>query len=195
LPGVVRRKSCTIVRNVLCSLCHPRPLPLNAKHLPQFLRTALLRDVTMKKVDRSYIGHVRPPSTLKVEAAQCRAFVSAIGEINPIYQDIDAARNAGFRGIPIPPTYLFCLQMMSSEKSYALYSELGIDVGRLLHGEQGFKYHMPIYVGDELTFHLKILDIQDKKNGAMTLIVQQIRIENGEGIHVAELDQTTVVRN
>jgi acyl dehydratase len=149
----------------------------------------------MKKVDKSYIGHARPPSTVKVEAAQCRAFVNAIGETNPIYRNIDAAMNAGFRDIPIAPTYLFCLQMMSSTKSYALYGELGIDVGRLLHGEQGFKYHMPIHVGDELTFHLKILDIQDKKNGAMTLIVQQIRVVNGEGIHVADLDQTTVVRN
>ena len=149
----------------------------------------------MTKVDKSYIGHVRPPSTVKVEAAQCRAFVNAIGETNPIYRNIDAARNAGFRDIPIAPTYLFCLQMMSSTKSYALYGELGIDVGRLLHGEQGFRYRMPIHVGDELTFHLKILDIQDKKSGAMTLIVQQIRVVNGEGIHVADLDQTTVVRN
>ena len=149
----------------------------------------------MKKFDKSYIGHVRSPSTVKVEAAQCRAFVDAIGETNPVYRDVDAARNAGYRALPVPPTYLFCLQMMSSEKSYALYSELGIDVGRLLHGEQGFKYHLPIHVGDELTFHHKILDIQDKKNGAMTLMVQEIRVENGEGYHVADLHQTTVVRN
>jgi acyl dehydratase len=164
--------------------------------LAQFLRALLLPGChDVKKVDRSYIGHLRPPSALKVEAAQCRAFVNAIGETNPIYQNVDAARNAGFRDIPIPPTYLFCLQMMSSEKSYALYRELGIDVGRLLHGQQGFKYHKPIHVGDELTFQLRILDIQDKKNGAMTLIVQQIRVENSQGVHVADLDQITVVRN
>jgi len=149
----------------------------------------------LNKVDKSYIGHVRPPSTVKVEAAQCRAFVNAIGETNPIYRDVDAARKAGFRGLPIPPTYLFCLQMMSSEEAYAAYRELGIDVGRLLHGEQGFEYHSPIYVGDELTFHHRILDVQDKKDGAMTLIVQEIRVENGEGYHVADLHQTTVVRN
>jgi acyl dehydratase len=136
------------------------------------------RDVTiLNKVDKSHIGHVRPPSTVKVEAAQCRAFVNAIGETNPIYRDIDAARKAGFRGLPIPPTYLFCLQMMSLEKAYATYQELGIEVGRLLHGEQGFKYHLPIYVGDELTFR------------------HRIRVENGEGHHVADLHQTTVVRN
>ena len=53
----------------------------------------------------------------------------------------------------------------------------------------------PIHVGDELTFHHRILDVQDKKDGAMTLIVQEIRVENGEGYHVADLHQTTVVRN
>jgi acyl dehydratase len=153
------------------------------------------RDVMIKKVDKCYIGHVRAPLSLKVDAGQCRAFVNAIGETHPVYRDIDAAKSAGFRDIPIPPTYLFCLQMMSSENSYAFYRELGIDVGRLLHGEQGFKYHLPIHVGDELTFHHKILDIQDKKNGAMTLLVQQTRVVNGEGRHVADLDQITIVRN
>jgi len=154
------------------------------------------RDVTIvNKVDQSYIGHVRPPSTVKIEAAQCRAFVNAIGETNPVHRNVDAATKAGFRALPIPPTYLFCLQMMSLEKAYSAYQELGIDVGRLLHGEQGFKYHLPIYVGDELTFHHKVLDVQDKKNGAMTLIVQEIRVENGDGDHVADLQQTTVVRN
>jgi hypothetical protein len=49
--------------------------------------------------------------------------------------------------------------------------------------------------GDELTFHHRILDVKDKKDGAMTLIVQGIRVENGEGYHVADLHQTTVVRN
>jgi hypothetical protein len=29
----------------------------------------------------------------------------------------------------------------------------------------------------------------------MTLIFQQVRVENGEGRHVADLDQTTVIRN
>ena len=57
------------------------------------------------------------------------------------------------------------------------------------------KYARENYVGDELTFHHRILDVQDKKDGAMTLIVQGIRVENGEGYHVADLHQTTVVRN
>jgi len=133
--------------------------------------------------------------TFPVEAGHIMLFARAVGDTNPVYRDVDAARKAGFRAIPIPPTYLFCLQMMSSEKAYAVWKELGIDVGRLLHGEQGFRYHSPIYVGDELTFHHKVLDVQDKKSGAMTLIFQQVRVENGEGRHVADLDQTTVIRN
>jgi acyl dehydratase len=146
-------------------------------------------------VDTSYIGHVRPPTTIKVEAGQLRFFLKAIGEDDPVYHDVEAARAAGYRDIPIPPTYLFCLQMMSSTKSYALYQELGIEIGRLLHGEQGFVYHAPICVGDELTFRLQISDIQDKKGGAMTLLTQQIRVENDHGVHVADLDLKTIVRN
>ncbi len=195
-PTSVARNICTIVRNALCNTLPSAATAAEGEAtLLWFDRIPPPLDVMIKKVDKSYIGHVRAPSTLKVDAGQCRAFVNAIGETNPVYRDVDAARGAGFRDIPIPPTYLFCLQMMSAENAYAFYRELGIDVGRLLHGEQGFKYHLPIHVGDELTFHQKILDIQDKKNGAMTLLVQQTMVVNGEGRHVADLDQITIVRN
>lgn len=149
----------------------------------------------MKKIDKSFIDHPRPSTTVKVDAGQAKFFVKAIGETNPVYLDVAAAKAAGYRGLPIPPTYLFCLLMMSVENSYAIWDELGIEVGRLLHGEQGFKFHKPVYVGDELTYTPKVLDVQDKKGGVMTMITQRIHVENGEGVHVADLHGVTVVRN
>ncbi len=52
---------------------------------------------------------------------------------------------------PVPPTYLFCLEMMDAERPFEFLTELKIDLARVLHGEQRFTYHAPAVVGDKLT--------------------------------------------
>lgn len=146
-------------------------------------------------IDQSLIGRTQPPTRATIEPGRLRFFLDAIGETGAIYRDREAARAAGFRDIPVPPTYLFCLRMMDDPRPMALFDELGIDIGRLLHGEQGFVYHQPAYVGDTLTFSNRIVNVAEKKGGAFTIIVHQTRVENAAGVHVADLTGTTVVRN
>ena len=65
----------------------------------------------------------------------------------------------------------------------------------MLHGEQRFDYHAPVVVGDTLTFRPKVTSVTDKKGGAMTLIVVETEITNQNGVHVADVSRTVVVRN
>ena len=62
-----------------------------------------------------------------------------------------AAQAAGYAATPVPPTYLFCLEMMDAEQAFEFLTVLGIDLARVLHGEQRFAYHAPVMVGDTLT--------------------------------------------
>jgi acyl dehydratase len=71
-------------------------------------------------VDRSAIGHSFTPVHATVEPGRLRYFFNALGERNPIYRDTEAAKAAGYAAIPIPPTYLFCLEMMDAEKPFEL---------------------------------------------------------------------------
>ena len=66
-------------------------------------------------VDRSAIGRSFTPVTAHVEPGRLRYFCETIGERSPIYRDAQAARAAGYPAIPVPPTYLFCLEMMDAE--------------------------------------------------------------------------------
>ena len=63
-------------------------------------------------IDRKFIGHAFPVHTTDVEKGRLRFFAKAIGETNPIYTEESAAKDAGYRAIPAPPTYLFCLEML-----------------------------------------------------------------------------------
>ena len=145
-------------------------------------------------LDRQYIGHTMPKFSATVEKGRLRFFAKAIGETDPVYTDEAAARAAGHPGLPVPPTFLFCLEMESPDPA-AIRNLLGLDYRRLLHGEQGFTYHRMAYAGDELSFEQRIEDIYDKKGGALDFVLRKTRVTNQRGEHVADLRTVTVQRN
>ncbi|MFC0241768.1 MaoC family dehydratase N-terminal domain-containing protein [Rhodopseudomonas telluris] len=146
-------------------------------------------------VDQSAVGLRFTPVTAAVEPGRLRYFFETLGENNSLYRDPAAAKAAGYKGIPIPPTYLFCLEMLDNEKPFEFLTALDIDLGKVLHGEQSFAYHAPVVVGDTLTFQSSVASVADKKGGAMTLIVVETAVTNQDGVHVADTARTIVVRN
>ena len=145
-------------------------------------------------IDRRHIGHTMAPFTVPVEAGRLRFFAKATGQADPVYTDPAAARDAGHRDLPVPPTFLFCLEM-EGPNAGALRELLGLDYRRLLHGEQRFSYHAMACAGDQLRFEQRIEDIYDKKGGALEFVVRLTRVTNQHGVLVAELRSTTVQRN
>ena len=145
-------------------------------------------------IDKKFIGHVMPRFSAVVEAGRLRFFAKATGQTDPVYSDEAAARAAGHPGLPVPPTFLFCLEMESPDPA-AIRDLLGMDYRTLLHGEQGFTYHRQAYAGDMLSFEQRIDDIYDKKGGALEFVVRGTRVLNQRDELVAELRAVTVIRN
>ncbi|MGO9742767.1 MAG: MaoC family dehydratase N-terminal domain-containing protein [Roseiarcus sp.] len=145
-------------------------------------------------VDSRAIGMKLPPVRAHVDARRLRFFLDTIGETNPVYRDREAARAAGFRDIPIPPTFLFCLEMLDSDAPYDLVRRLDIDLARMLHGEQKFVYHAPAVVGDTLLFLSEVANVTRKKGGALTLIDVVTRVVNQDDLPVADALRVMIVR-
>jgi acyl dehydratase len=129
-----------------------------------------------------------------VEKGQLRFFAKATGESNPIYFDENAARAAGHHALPALPTFLFSLDLLAPG-AHGMLALLGVDIGRVLHGEQSFSYQKQIYAGDTITLKTTITDIYEKKSGALEFIVQDTRAENQKGEAVGTARSITVVRN
>jgi acyl dehydratase len=146
-------------------------------------------------VDQTAVGRRFNPVTASVEPGRLRYFLETIGESNPVYRDERAAQAAGYRGLPIPPTYLFCLEMMDAENPFEFLETLDVDLARVLHGEQSFTYHAPVCVGDVVTFRSHVTDVKDKKGGALTFIGVATAVTNQDGVRVADAARTIVVRN
>jgi acyl dehydratase len=146
-------------------------------------------------VDQSAVGRAFTPVTARVEPGRLRFFLDTIGEANPLYRDEKAAQAAGYAAAAVPPTYLFCLEMMDATEPFEFLRALDIDLARVLHGEQRFDYRAPVVVGDTVTFKPRVTGVTEKKGGAMTLIVVETAVTNQNGVHVADLSRTVVVRN
>lgn len=145
-------------------------------------------------IDKSHIGKTFPTHAVTVEASRLRFFAKAIGETNPIYTDQVAAQQAGYQTFPVPPTFLFSLEM-ERENALDWLDEVGMVLARVLHGEQSFVYHHPACAGDVLQFDTYISDIYDKKNGALEFVSKQTRVTNQNGQHIADLKTVLVQRN
>lgn len=146
-------------------------------------------------VDQSAVGRSFAPVKAHVEPGRLRNFLNAIGEGNLVYRDVEASEVAGYSRPPIPPTYLFCLEMMDAERPFEFIEALNIDLARVLHGEQRFTYRAPVTIGDTLTFQSYVSHVIDKKDGALTFVTVEAKVTNQHGLHVADAVRTIVVRN
>jgi len=145
-------------------------------------------------IDKKWIGHRFPASTLTIERGRLQFFAKAIGESRPAYTDLAAARAAGFPDLLVPPTFLFAVELDSGTLE-RLITQLQIPIPKLLHGEQGFTYHRAAYAGDTVTVHSTITDIYEKKNGALEFVVKTSRALNQREEVVAELRSVIVCRH
>lgn len=144
-------------------------------------------------LDKTRIGMRLPTLSCVADARQLRFFAKATGETNPVYFDEKAAQEAGFPGLPLPPTFLFTLEFEQPGSEWR--QAIGLQQARILHGEQSFSYHRMAYAGDILNFESHIADIYEKKAGALEFVIRVARVTNQRGEHVADLRSVIVQRN
>lgn len=144
-------------------------------------------------IDASAVGRAQADLTVTVERGRLRFFAKAIGETDPTYIDVDAARSAGHNDLPVPPTFFFSLDL-ERPNPFAYLTDLGVDLRRVLHGEQGFTYHAMAHAGDELTLRSSITDLYTRKGGALEFVVRETEVTRS-GEPVATLRNVAVVQN
>jgi hypothetical protein len=145
-------------------------------------------------LDRSFIGSVFESFSILVEPSRLKFFANTIGETDPVFFDRSLAKAAGYKDVMVPPTFLWCLEM-TRENPLDTLELLGIDIAKILHGEQSFRYFNSAYSGDTLTYKAHIADIYDKKKGQLEFVVRETQIINQDDVPIAELRTTVIVRN
>jgi acyl dehydratase len=143
------------------------------------------------------VGRPTGAATIHVERGPVNKFAQAITDPNPVYQSVDAAREAGFENIPAPPTFTFAAAHWGTfpedqppdptagrgSPMRELMGGLMAEGGIVLHGEQEFLYHKPVQVGETLHQEGKIVDLYTKeaKGKTMTFLVMETVFKDDAG--------------
>ena len=143
--------------------------------------------------DKSKLGYEFPSQSLDVEKGKIAEFAMAVAqkdskkEIKPIYADLSAAKKAGYPGIVIPPTFPISLILQIGEGLMEAANTLGINMGRLLHGEEEYEYFSSVCAGDVITGQTKVVNMYDKEKKdkpgkfmEFTVLETEIRNQRGE---------------
>jgi acyl dehydratase len=143
-------------------------------------------------LNRALIGRTyKGERSFEVGREHIRRFADAIGDTNPLYTDVEAAKAAGYSDVVAPPTFLTTLGM-SETGGPVRDPELGLDYSRVVHGEQRFIHHRPVHPGDVLSSTTVIEEIRDA--GSNEMLKLRMDITDASGAVVCEAHNLVVSR-
>jgi acyl dehydratase len=145
-------------------------------------------------IDPQHLGRSFGPYAYTVSRAQIARFADALGDRNPIYHDLAAARAAGFADLPAPPTLATSFGLWANPALLADLAAIGAPLPRLLHGEQSYCYYAPICAGDTLIARAAIVELEAKagRRGPFQRMTLETMLTNQRG-ELALLDRLAVV--
>jgi acyl dehydratase len=147
--------------------------------------------------DKSKIGHSFPPFTAEVYRNKIRELALAIGDANPIYHSREAAQAADCDDVPLFPTTPTMFSFWNDLQRRSELAKVGVNVMRILHGEEEYEYLASIHPGDVLTGVTTIVagkSRQGKDGSSMDIVTTETRYTNQHNQPVLNARTTIVVR-
>jgi hypothetical protein len=144
-------------------------------------------------IPSSAIGTELLPVSALVERGRLRFFAEAIGEFDPLYSDLAAARAAGYPDLPVPLTFLFGLELDGPDP-FSWLTDFGVDLRFVLHGSQRFSYNQLAFAGDDLLLKPTISSVYEKRGGALEFVIVDTLVTRGAET-IATSTKTVVVRH
>ena len=137
------------------------------------------------------VGKTYPPVSYAVGREKVREFAGVVGEEDPRYHDVEAAREAGYADVVAPP--MFAVVYSGRAVGPALFDpEVGIDFSRMVHGGQEFVWGAPVVAGDEISTEVEVKDVAER--GGLQFFVFESRSTNQDGETVCTGKWTNIVR-
>ena len=127
-----------------------------------------------------------------VTAKDIQSFAEAMGDLNPLYTDVETARAAGYPDVIAPP--MFCMRMRGGK----LLPEVPLPSGLMsLNAGQELEFHAEIIAGQTYTITARVADVYEKtgRSGPMEIIVRESTITDTEGRTIVTIRERQIVRS
>jgi len=132
-------------------------------------------------INTEAIGKEYPPLVYAVGREKIREFAVAVGETDPLYLDVGAARAAGYDDVVAPP--MFAVVYAGASVTPALFDpEVGIVFAMLVHGRQEFAWGRVVVAGEEITTTTAVKDITSRAGLGFYVFETTSKAENGDTV-------------
>ena len=121
-------------------------------------------------------GKTYPPVAFEVEEARVRTFAGAVA----------------YPGTEVPPTFATAPEHAAGLANVIADRDLGLDLSKVLHGEQEYEWARPLRIGEMLTAETVIESIRGRAAMRFLTLRTDLRDEAGEVVVVAR--STLIVR-
>ena len=139
--------------------------------------------------NKALIGKETPTVVAEVLAEETIPFAKALGDLNPLYVDEEAAKKSRYGGLLAPPT--FPVTLAAGNMDPDLFFELGLNFASIVHGEQEFEYFKPLKVGQKIRIEGRVADITEKqgRSGILDVVVLETTgyDEAGDKAYIARM--------
>jgi hypothetical protein len=122
------------------------------------------------------VGKTYPPERFEVDAERVRAFADAVA----------------YQGDGIPPTFVTVPEIVAGLGNVVRDPDLGVDLARVLHGDQEYRWERAIEIGETLVAQATINSIRAK--GETEFLGIRTEIRDGASELVVAARSTLIVR-
>ena len=122
-------------------------------------------------------GKTYPAVRFTFDAERVRAFAEAVGH----------------RGAGVPPTMLTVPEIEAGLRNAVSDPDLGVDLARVLHGEQAYEWSRPVAVGETVFAEATIESVRGR--GALQFLTLRTDLRDERGEPVALARSTLLVRD
>jgi acyl dehydratase len=107
------------------------------------------------------VGKTYEPALYAVGREKVREYARAVGETDPRYLDVQAARAAGYADVVAPP--MFAVVYAFPALGPAIFDpDVAINFAMMVHGAQEFEWGPLVVAGDEITTTVSVKDISER---------------------------------
>ena len=132
-------------------------------------------------VNTDVIGKTYPPTTYAVGREKVREYARAVGESDPLYLDVEAARAAGHDDVVAPPMFAVVYAMPAVAQGM-FDPEVAIDFSRLVHAGQAFAWGPLVVAGDEISTTLSVKDVSERRGSGFFVFESVSCNQRGETV-------------
>jgi len=142
-------------------------------------------------VNTDVIGRTYAPTTYAIGREKVREYARSVGETDPLYLDVEAARAAGHDDVVAPPMFAV-VYAMPAVAAGMFDPEVGIEFARLVHAGQEFAWGPLVVAGDEITTTVSVKDVSERRGNGF-FVFESVSV-NGRGETVCTGTWSNIVR-